>query len=103
MDEYGIRIVNIFYNRAAGNILLSFFEGPSREVVEKHHKNMELNVLGVKCTWITEVQATVCKITGYFCCDNIASISLTKSSLSTGLDTKRSLPKSSITSESVSR
>jgi hypothetical protein len=39
-------LVNIFYNRAAGNILLSFFEGPSREVVEKHHKNMELNVLG---------------------------------------------------------
>jgi hypothetical protein len=52
MDEYSVRIVNIFYNRAAG-ISFCLLEAPSREAIERHHEKY-----GVKCTWITEVQAT---------------------------------------------
>lgn len=52
MYEDGVRIVDIFYNRAAG-ISFILLEAPSREAVERHHEKY-----GVKCTWITEVQAT---------------------------------------------
>jgi hypothetical protein len=52
MDEYGVRIVNIFYNRAAG-ISFCLLEAPSREAVERQHEKC-----GVKCTWITEVEST---------------------------------------------
>jgi hypothetical protein len=45
MDEYGVRIMNIFYNRAAGKSFC-LLEASSREAVEDIMKNMELNVLG---------------------------------------------------------
>jgi Protein of unknown function (DUF4242) len=52
MDEHGVRVVNIFYNRAT-SISFCLLEAPSREAVERHHEKY-----GVKCTWITEVQTT---------------------------------------------
>jgi hypothetical protein len=35
------------------NRIVCLFEAPSREAVEKHHEKY-----GIKCTWITEVEAT---------------------------------------------
>jgi hypothetical protein len=51
-DEYGVRVLNIFYNRAAG-ISFCFLEAPTRDAVEKHHEKY-----GVKCNWITEIETT---------------------------------------------
>jgi Protein of unknown function (DUF4242) len=51
-DEYGVKILNIMYNRAVG-ISFYFLEAPNRKAVEKHHEKY-----GVKCNWITEVQTT---------------------------------------------
>jgi hypothetical protein len=52
VDEHGVKVLNIFYNRVVG---LSFYllEAPSRQAVEKHHEKY-----GVLCNWITEVQST---------------------------------------------
>jgi hypothetical protein len=52
IDEYGVKVLNIVYNREVG---LSFFllEAPNRQAVEKNHEKY-----GVLCNWITEVQAT---------------------------------------------
>jgi Protein of unknown function (DUF4242) len=52
IDEYGVKVLNIFYNRAVG---LSFclLEAPNRQAVEKHHEKY-----GILCNWITEVQST---------------------------------------------
>jgi hypothetical protein len=52
-DEYSVKTLNILYNRAIG-ICFAFWEAPSRRAVEKHHEKY-----GIKCDWITEVQATV--------------------------------------------
>jgi hypothetical protein len=52
VDEYGVKILNIMYNRAVG-ISFCILEAPSKEAVEKHHEKY-----GVKCNWITEVQTT---------------------------------------------
>jgi hypothetical protein len=52
VDEYGVKILNIMYNRAVG-ISFCVLEAPSKEAVEKHHEKY-----GVKCNWITEVQTT---------------------------------------------
>jgi Protein of unknown function (DUF4242) len=52
IDEYGVRVLNIFYNRAAG-ITFCYLEAPTKEAVEKHHEKY-----GVKCNWITEIEAT---------------------------------------------
>jgi hypothetical protein len=52
VDEYGVRILNILYNRAVG-ICFYFLEAPSSKAVEKHHEKY-----GVKCNWITEVRTT---------------------------------------------
>jgi Protein of unknown function (DUF4242) len=53
IDEYGVRVLNIFYNRAAG-ISFCYLEAPTRDAVEKHHEKF-----GVKCNWITEIEAIV--------------------------------------------
>jgi len=37
IDEYGVRVLNIFYNRAAG-ITFCYLEAPDRDAVEKHHE-----------------------------------------------------------------
>jgi hypothetical protein len=52
IDEYGVKVLNIFYNREVG---LSFFllEAPNRQAVEKNHEKY-----GVLCNRVTEVQAT---------------------------------------------
>jgi hypothetical protein len=52
VDEYGVKTLNILYNRAIG-ICFCFLEAPSSKEVEKHHAKY-----GVKCNWITEVQTT---------------------------------------------
>jgi hypothetical protein len=54
VDEYGVKVLNIFYNRAVG---LSFclLDAPDRNAVEKHHEKY-----GVKCNWITEVESIAC-------------------------------------------
>jgi hypothetical protein len=52
VDEYGVKTLNIMYNRAVG-ICFCFLEAPTRIAVEKHHEKY-----GVKCDWITEVQTT---------------------------------------------
>jgi hypothetical protein len=52
MDEYGVKILNIIYNRADG-ISFCLLEAPTKEAVEKHHEKY-----GVKCDWITEVEVT---------------------------------------------
>jgi hypothetical protein len=54
-DEYNVKTLktlNILYNKAIG-ICFCFLEAPARTAVEKHHEKY-----GVKCDWITEVQAT---------------------------------------------
>jgi hypothetical protein len=53
VDEYGVKILNILYNRSVG-ICFCFLEVPTQKAVEKHHKKH-----GVKCDWITEDQTTV--------------------------------------------
>jgi hypothetical protein len=52
VDEYGVKVLNIMYNRAVG-ISFCFLKVPNRQAVEKHHDKY-----GVKCNWITEVQTT---------------------------------------------
>ena len=52
IDEHGVKVLNILYNRAAG-ISFCFLEAPNREAVEKHHEKVNL-----KCNWKTEVEAT---------------------------------------------
>lgn len=52
IDEDGVKVLNILYNRATG-ISFCFLEALDREAVEKHHEKY-----GVKCNWITEVEVT---------------------------------------------
>ena len=51
-DEFGVRHLNILYNREA-DLCFCLLEAPDREAVEKHHEKINL-----KCNWITEVLAT---------------------------------------------
>jgi hypothetical protein len=52
VDKYGVKTLNIMYNRDVG-ISFYVFEAPNRKAVEQHHKKY-----GVKCDWITEVRTT---------------------------------------------
>jgi hypothetical protein len=52
IDNYGVKTLNIMYNRDVG-ISFHVFEAPNQKAVEKHHEKY-----GLKCNWITEVQAT---------------------------------------------
>jgi hypothetical protein len=52
-DEFGVRQINMLYNKAA-DLCFYFLEAPSRESVEKYHGKYN-----VKCDWITEVQTLV--------------------------------------------
>jgi hypothetical protein len=51
-DEYGVKTLNIFYNKEVG-ISFCLVDAPDMGAVEKHHEKY-----GIKCTWITEVQTT---------------------------------------------
>ncbi|MDR4511521.1 MAG: DUF4242 domain-containing protein [Nitrososphaeraceae archaeon] len=48
-DEFGVRHVNIFFNREA-DIFYCLLEAPDRQSVEKHHAKFN-----IKPDWITEV------------------------------------------------
>jgi hypothetical protein len=48
-DEYGVRHVNLFYNKEA-RICFCLLDAPNREAVIKHHDKVD-----IKCEWITEV------------------------------------------------
>jgi hypothetical protein len=50
MDEFGVKHLNILFNRQA-NICFCLLEAPNREAVEKHHAKYS-----IKCNWITEVE-----------------------------------------------
>jgi hypothetical protein len=51
MDEFGVKHLNILFNRQA-NICFCLLEAPNREAVEKHHAKYS-----IKCNWITEVES----------------------------------------------
>ena len=51
-DEFGVTHENIMYNEKEDK-LFCLLDAPSKEAVEKHHKN-----LGIQCEWITEVKTT---------------------------------------------
>ncbi|MDQ3868843.1 MAG: DUF4242 domain-containing protein [Thermoproteota archaeon] len=48
-DEFGVRHVNLFYNKEA-NVCFCLLDAPNQDAVEKHHTKAD-----VKCEWITEV------------------------------------------------
>jgi hypothetical protein len=48
-DEFGVRHVNLFYNKGA-NVCFCLLDAPDTVAVENHHDKA-----GVKCEWITEV------------------------------------------------
>jgi Protein of unknown function (DUF4242) len=48
-DEFGVRHVNILYNKDA-KICFCLLEGPDTYAIEKHHAKVN-----IKCEWITEV------------------------------------------------
>ncbi len=52
-DEYGVKHLNLFYNKAEDK-LFCLLDAPDREAVEKHHGKA-----GITCDWITEVKTTV--------------------------------------------
>jgi hypothetical protein len=49
IDEFGVRHVNLFYNKGA-NVCFCLLDAPDEVAVENHHDKA-----GVKCEWITEV------------------------------------------------
>lgn len=49
-NEMGMKWVNVFYNEDE-RIGYCLIDAPSREVVEKHHRE-----LGLKCEWLMEVE-----------------------------------------------
>jgi hypothetical protein len=51
-DEFGIKHVNIFYNKSE-NKSFCLLDAPNKEAVEKHHEKA-----GFKCDWIIEVEST---------------------------------------------
>jgi len=48
-DEFGVRHVNLFYNKEA-NVCFCLLDAPNQDAVEKHHTKAD-----IKCEWITEV------------------------------------------------
>lgn len=48
-DEFGVRHVNLFYNREA-SVCFCLLDAPNREAVVKHHDKVD-----IQCEWITEV------------------------------------------------
>lgn len=48
-DEFGVRHVNLFYNREA-SVCFCLLDAPNREAVLKHHDKVD-----IQCEWITEV------------------------------------------------
>jgi hypothetical protein len=52
VDEFGVKHVNIMYNRAE-NKGFCLLDAPNKEAVEKHHAKG-----GMKCDWIIEVKTT---------------------------------------------
>lgn len=51
-DEFGVKILNIFYDMDSG-MIFCLLDAPDRYAVEKHHSKF-----GVKCDWITPVKMT---------------------------------------------
>lgn len=58
-DEFGVKILNIFYDMDSG-MIFCLLDAPDRYAVEKHHSKF-----GVKCDWITPVRWVI------FCCERI--------------------------------
>ena len=48
-DEFGVRHVNLFYNRET-RLCFCLLEAPNKEMVEDHHTKVN-----IQCQWITEV------------------------------------------------
>ncbi len=48
-DEFGVSIVNLFYNNET-DVCFCLLEAPNKVAVEKHHDKAEID-----CEWITEV------------------------------------------------
>lgn len=48
-DEFGVRHVNLFYNKEA-SVCFCLLDAPNREAVVKHHDKVD-----IQCEWITEV------------------------------------------------
>ena len=68
--EYGVKVLNIFYNRAAG-ISFCYLEAPTRDAIEKHHEKY-----GVKCNWITELRLLLEQFShSFFSLDDIVHFS----------------------------
>jgi hypothetical protein len=51
-DEFGVKILNIFYDMDSG-MIFCLLDAPDRHAVENHHSKF-----GVKCDWITPVKMT---------------------------------------------
>jgi hypothetical protein len=49
VDEFGVRHVNLFYNKEA-RVCFCLLDAPSVQAVEDHHAKVN-----IKCEWITEV------------------------------------------------
>jgi len=52
IDEFGVKHINILYNREEDKAFC-LLDAPNKEAVEEHHKKG-----GIKCDWITEVKTT---------------------------------------------
>ncbi|MGA7897929.1 MAG: nickel-binding protein [Nitrososphaeraceae archaeon] len=48
-DEYGVKHVNLFYNKES-SVCFCLLDAPNREAVVKHHDKVD-----IQCEWITEV------------------------------------------------
>ena len=48
-DEYGVKHVNLFYNKES-SVCFCLLDAPNREAVVKHHDKVDIH-----CEWITEV------------------------------------------------
>jgi hypothetical protein len=48
-DEFGVSVVNLFYNNET-DVCFGLLEAPNKVAVEKHHDKAEID-----CEWITEV------------------------------------------------
>lgn len=51
-DEYGIKHLNLMYNREEDKFYC-LLEAPNKQAVKDHHSKN-----GLECEWITEVQTT---------------------------------------------
>ena len=48
-DEFGVKHINLFYNRES-RMCFCLLEAPNKEMVEEHHTKVD-----IKCEWIIEV------------------------------------------------